>query len=101
MKRFSHFTNPGNLDGFTIRLARSGRTLSVPAGSSILYALLSAGVDVPFNCGTGRCGCCEVGVIEGVPDHRDFVLTAEERARNDSVIICCSGSLTDELVLDL
>ena len=93
--------NSNNVESFTVKLARSGQSVFVPAGSSILYALLKAGINVPFNCGTGRCGVCEVGVVGGIPDHRDFVLTEDEKVRNDSVIICCSGSLTDELVLDL
>jgi vanillate O-demethylase ferredoxin subunit len=55
---------------------------------------------VAFNCGTGKCGVCEVGVIEGTPHHRNFALTDRERA-GQSVMTCCSGSLSAELILDL
>jgi vanillate O-demethylase ferredoxin subunit len=40
-------------------------------------------------------------VLEGTPDHRDDYLTAQEKASNRSVMVCCSGSLTPRLVLDL
>ena len=87
-------------DGFTVKLARSGTSVFVPAGGSILFSLLQAGVQVPFACGVGICGACEQNVLSGVPEHRDFVLGDEERA-SGSVMICCAGSRTPALELDL
>ena len=84
-----------------MKLARSNTSVFVAEGSTILYALREQGIEVPFNCGTGKCGVCEIDVISGIPDHRDFVLSDEEKARNQVVMICCSGSLTPELELDL
>ncbi len=49
----------------------------------------------------GVCGTCEVGVIEGIPDHRDLILSQAERAKNDRMLICCSGAKSAVLVLDL
>ena len=69
--------------------------------ASILFALLDAGFDLPFSCGAGLCGSCEVDVISGVPEHKDFVLTEEERASNKTMMICCSGVLTEEIELDI
>jgi vanillate O-demethylase ferredoxin subunit len=40
-------------------------------------------------------------VIEGVPDHRDLFLSKEEQAANKTMMICCSGSKSPSLVLDL
>ncbi len=40
-------------------------------------------------------------VLEGLPDHRDQVLSPDEHARNDQMITCCSGAKTPTLVLDL
>jgi ferredoxin len=59
-----------------------------------------AGVDVPFSCTEGICGTCETGVLEGIPDHRDLVLTESEKAANDVIFVCCSGSKSPRLVLD-
>jgi ferredoxin-NADP reductase len=87
--------------GFTIVLAKSGLTLSVAPGKTILDTLRDNGFDTPFSCTEGVCGTCETRVLEGVPDHRDLILTEAERASNKTILICCSGSKSDKLVLDL
>jgi vanillate O-demethylase ferredoxin subunit len=87
--------------GFQLQLARDGRCLEVPAGKSILDVLLDAGVDIPYSCMQGVCGSCRLAVLEGEPDHRDGYLSDDERAANDSLIPCCSGSRSQRLVVDL
>ncbi|MEW5421964.1 oxidoreductase [Amorphus sp. 3PC139-8] len=87
--------------GFLVTLARSGETLSVAADQTILDALLDAGVEVESSCCVGICGTCETKVLEGVPDHRDAILTEEERSSNATMMVCCSRSKSPELVLDL
>ena len=87
--------------GFMVVLAKSGRELTVPAGKTILDALRDSGLELQFSCTEGICGTCETRVLEGIPDHRDRVLTAEERASNQKIMICCSGSRSERLVLDL
>ncbi|MGE0797804.1 MAG: 2Fe-2S iron-sulfur cluster-binding protein [Lautropia sp.] len=86
---------------FVVELARSGRTIEVPGGCSILDALMMHGIEAPYSCYEGLCGTCETRVIAGIPDHRDQLLSDKARAENKTVIICCSGSLSDRLVLDL
>jgi vanillate O-demethylase ferredoxin subunit len=86
---------------FEVRLAKSGRTVIVPAGCSILEALTRAGVAVASSCGDGICGSCETRVLAGRPLHRDHVLTDSERARGDRMMVCVSRSLDAELTLDL
>ncbi|MGN6117129.1 MAG: 2Fe-2S iron-sulfur cluster-binding protein [Nitrobacter sp.] len=95
----SETINPG--DGFDIHLQRSGRTLTVPPGETILDILLDNGIDVAFSCSDGICGTCETKVIEGIPDHRDSFLSDEDRAENSKIMICCSRSKTPVLTLDL
>ena len=87
-------------EGFTVKLARSGKRVFVPKGGSILFELLQEDVQVPYSCGVGICGACWQRVVSGEPEHRDFVLSDEERD-NGAVMICCAGSLTPELELDL
>jgi tetrachlorobenzoquinone reductase len=87
--------------GFEIRLARSKRTVMVEPGKTVLEALLEAGVAANHACSEGVCGTCETRVIEGIPDHRDQFLSAEERAANKSMMICCSGSKSPTLILDI
>jgi ferredoxin-NADP reductase len=88
-------------DALTVRLARSGLTLQVEPEDTILDAVLDAGVDVEYSCMEGICGSCRTRVLCGVPDHRDLVLTEEERAVGDTMLICCSRAKGDDLELDL
>jgi tetrachlorobenzoquinone reductase len=88
-------------DALTVRLARSEVTLQVGSEDSILEAVLDAGVDVEYSCMEGICGSCRTRVLHGVPDHRDLVLTEQERADNDVMLICCSRAKGDDLELDL
>ncbi len=87
--------------GFSVRLAASGRSVVVPPGRTILEALREAGLRVPSSCEQGICGTCETTVLAGTPDHRDSLLSDEEKRSNKVMMICCSGSLGPELVLDL
>lgn len=86
---------------FVVRLARSDREFVVPAGKTILGVLRAAGLNVAFSCEEGVCGACETPVLSGIPEHRDSILTAGERAANDTMMICCGGARSDTLVLDL
>lgn len=87
--------------GFNVLLARSGRTLFVEKGTTILDKLLAEGIDVSYSCREGVCGTCQTGVLEGEPDHHDSYLTPAERRSGKTIMVCCSGSRSDKLVLDL
>ncbi|PRX43884.1 ferredoxin-NADP reductase [Prauserella shujinwangii] len=86
---------------FEVELAVSGRTLPVPPGRSILEVVEDAGVPVLSSCREGTCGTCETEVRAGVPDHRDSLLTDEERAAGETMMICVSRSCGPRLVLEL
>ena len=100
-ERFATDKNAATSGGFVLELARDGRKLPVPEGKSVLDVLLDAGIDVPYSCGQGVCGSCQTRVLAGQPDHRDCFLTEDERAANDSMLVCCSGARSSHLVLDL
>ena len=68
---------------------------------SILAVLRANGMSLLSSCGDGICGTCETAVLDGIPDHRDSVLDDDEKAVNDSMMVCVSRSLTERLVLDL
>ena len=86
---------------FEVELAVSGRTVTIPPSKSILEILQQAGVDVLWACADGVCGACETPVISGTVDHRDSVLSAEQRAANDRMMICVSRAACSRLVLRL
>jgi ferredoxin-NADP reductase len=87
--------------GFLVELARSRLEVRIEPGQTIVRALREAGVDVPTSCEEGICGACETRVLAGVPDHRDAILSEKERAANKTMFVCCSGSKSERLVLDL
>ncbi len=93
--------DPSEDHGFEVELARSNVTVTVPPGVSILDAVRAEIPGVMSSCEQGICSACETAVLSGVPDHRDSVLTAKERAANDYMMICVSRALTPRLVLDL
>ncbi|MCK7623521.1 PDR/VanB family oxidoreductase [Streptomyces sp. RS10V-4] len=87
---------------FEVELRRSGRTVTVPAGTSVLRALRDQALpDLPYSCEQGFCGTCRQRVLAGDVDHRDELLTGAERA--DSLLICVSRAKpgTCGLALDL
>ncbi|MFL9944181.1 PDR/VanB family oxidoreductase [Paraburkholderia graminis] len=92
---------PASTDAFTVVLARSGLTLDVAGGQSILEVVRAAGIDADASCEQGVCGACEVKVLEGVPEHRDLLLSPEEKQAGKSIMICCSRSRSSRIVLDL
>ena len=86
---------------FDVKLASSGKVVTIPAGKTVIKVLEEQGVVIPYSCEEGVCGTCLTRVLEGVPDHRDMYLTEEEQAANDQFTPCCSRSKTPVLVLDL
>lgn len=86
---------------FEVVVKGTGQSFQVPVGKTILDVLLEAGLDPLHDCKRGECGVCQVGVVEGTPDHRDFILTDAERESGKTMQICISRSKSARLVLDL
>ncbi|SOD91659.1 2Fe-2S iron-sulfur cluster-binding protein [Caenispirillum bisanense] len=95
-------SEPAGVDGpLSVHLVRSGRSVAVPAGQSILDALAAAGIETAAQCRVGTCGTCATKVLDGVPDHRDDALTAAERTQAGLMCPCVSWAVGDALTLDL
>lgn len=88
-------------NGFDVELKRSGTRVHVAPSESILQAVRRTGVRVLSSCEEGTCGTCETTVLAGRPLHRDHLLTAEERATANVMMICVSRASTRSLTLDL
>ena len=102
--RFEIFATPAPLAGdlpFEVVLNNSGKTFLIPPDKTILGVLIEAGEDPMHDCQRGDCGICQVSVIDGTPDHRDYILTDAEKATGKVMQICVSRSKTPRLVLDL
>jgi len=85
---------------FTVRLARSGRTVDVGDHDSMLEALETAGVAMPSLCRGGACGECLTTVLDGTPEHRDHFLSSEEKAGGRLMMPCVSRARTAMLTID-
>ena len=104
MERFSArpLTAPVRAGAFEVELARSGLNLTdSPRTGRSWMSWRKAGVGVLSSCAEGTCGTCETAVLDGLPDHRDSVLTEDERRAGDCMMICVSRSCTARLVLSL
>lgn len=90
----------GEEQAFEVVCQTSGVRVHVKPDCSLLETLRQAGLEVPSSCEEGICGTCETGVLEGVPDHRDSILSDAERAEGRTMFICVGRSLSPRLVLD-
>jgi vanillate O-demethylase ferredoxin subunit len=86
---------------FEVEVKSTGQVVTVAPDQSIIDALEEAGIEIVYDCRRGDCGICQTAVLEGVPEHRDVVLTDEEKASNSVMQICVSRAKTPRLVLDL
>ena len=84
---------------FTLRLARSGRDLHVPADRSATDVLADAGVHVDVKCADGICGVCKCTLLSGKVEHRDFVLSQAQR--KDAIILCQSRAADPDGVVEI
>lgn len=96
-----HFFVPEGGRPFTAVLARSGERIEVAGDETLLEALERSGVDAPCMCRGGACGACALEVLDGVPEHRDHVLSEQEKAEGRTILTCVSRARTDTLTLNL
>lgn len=84
---------------FEVHLARSGVTIQVPQDQTIVRAIELTGRRVPTSCLSGLCGACKVEYLDGEVDHRDFILSDEEKQK--CLTVCVSRAKSKSLSLDL
>ena len=92
-----------NTHGFEVICEKSGKTVEVPAGKSVLDSLIDAGLNPDHSCKEGVCGACETAVLDfdGELDHQDGILTKIERQSGRTMMICVSRCTGKKLVLDI
>ncbi|MEF9882016.1 PDR/VanB family oxidoreductase [Streptomyces sp. P9-A4] len=87
--------------GFEVELRRSGLTLRVEPGRTLLDTVREAVPGVAYSCEEGWCGTCETKVLAGTPEHHDSVLGEDEKASGTTMMICVGRARGDRLVLDI
>ncbi|AOY95866.1 ferredoxin--NADP(+) reductase [Cupriavidus sp. USMAA2-4] len=89
-------------DAFSVVLARSGRTVEVAPGESILKAIeRDNAAEVECLCREGVCGTCETRILDGEAEHFDQYLSEAEKRAQRSLMICVSRAKGQRIVLDL
>jgi phthalate 4,5-dioxygenase reductase component len=84
---------------FEVRLAKSGKAYEVAANVSILDTLRQHGHVLASSCESGTCGTCRCSYSGGEVDHRDLVLSDDEKKRD--IMICVSRAKSPVLTLDI
>jgi ferredoxin len=93
--------DPAENTEFEVQLARTGAAVTVPADRRMIEVLREVVPGLTYDCEKGYCGACETRVLAGEPEHRDSVLTAEEREAGRTMMICVGRCRSERLVLDL
>lgn len=104
VERFSAVAAPKSdtpSGAYEVVLKRSGKSFHIEPGQTMYDVFQANKINVEFSCKEGICGACETKVIEGIPEHRDSVLSKSERASNKTMMVCVSGCKGERLVLDL
>lgn len=78
-----------------------GGIYEVPPGKSIVQVLTENDIEVDTSCQEGICGTCIMGVLSGVPDHRDQCMSSSEKKANEQIAACVSRSKSARLVLEI
>lgn len=92
--------DPAQNTAFEVYLARSDVTLLVPADRRLIDVIGETVAGISYDCEKGYCGTCETRVLAGTPEHRDSVLTEEEKAAGRTMMICVGRCSSGRLVLD-
>ncbi|OOL33065.1 ferredoxin [Rhodococcus rhodochrous] len=104
LERFGASSEPqqqGVNAAFEVELKSTGAVITVDEDTTILDAVRTVLPDAPASCEEGFCGTCETRVLAGTPEHRDSILSEDERESNETMMICVGRSCSPRLVLDL
>lgn len=93
---------PASGGAFTLVLGRSGRELRVEEGMTIIQAIENVkAAKVECLCREGVCGTCETAILEGEVEHFDQYLSDDEKAAQQTMMLCVSRARGERLVIDL
>jgi vanillate O-demethylase ferredoxin subunit len=86
---------------FAVKINSSGALYQVGEHETILGVLTANGVQIDSGCAEGICGTCITDVLEGDIDHRDAILSDDEKTSNEYMCVCVSRAKSKQIVLDL
>jgi ferredoxin-NADP reductase len=96
--RFETFGSSGWYDAeeFVVRVPDRGVETVVGRDSTLLEALVEAGLDVMYDCRKGECGLClaSVEAVDGALDHRDVFLSDAQKQAGRRICTCVSRAVS-------
>ena len=92
LERFAVSRKPVHGAGGKVEFARSGKTVTVDAATSLMEAGEDAGIRMPFGCRMGICQSCVVGLIDG---HVRDLRTGVEHEPGSRIQTCVSAASGD------
>lgn len=98
---FNNTHNKTANTSFEVEIKSTGEVYTIPADKTIIQILEDKGLDLIYDCQRGDCGICQTDVLEGLPDHRDVVLSKDEKESGKVMQICVSRAKSSRLILDL
>jgi ferredoxin-NADP reductase len=84
---------------YPMRCTRSGTTVAVRRGETLLDAAERSRIDVPSLCRAGVCGTCRTRVMEGTVECTSTTLDARERA--SGFVLACVATARTACTVDL
>jgi vanillate monooxygenase ferredoxin subunit len=101
IERFAGVTpKPGDATEFYVEIKKTGQMVLIPKDKTVVEALRAVGIEIPVSCEQGVCATCLTNIVEGIPDHRDLILTKQEHESGKMFTPCVSRALSDILVID-
>ncbi|MCC8669609.1 ferredoxin reductase [Xanthomonas arboricola] len=88
----------GEIGDVQVQLSRSGRTLSLPRGQSLLEGLEAQGLRPKYGCRMGICNSCACARQSGTTRH---LLTGERSNEPTAQVRLCISAPSTDLILDL
>jgi vanillate O-demethylase ferredoxin subunit len=88
---------------FQVEVARRNVIVDVRPDQTLLEALMSAGVDMIYDCQRGECGLCAVDVLQAdaAIDHRDVFFSAEQKDEGKRMCACVSRLVGGRAIIDV
>ncbi len=84
---------------FTLKLTQSNQEFHIPADKSATDVLTENGVKIDVKCSDGLCGVCKCTYSAGEVEHRDYVLSKQQR--ENEIILCQSRAATEDGTLEI
>lgn len=84
---------------FKLKLEKSGKEIAVPPDRDAATVLVEHGYALDLKCSDGICGVCQCGLLDGVVEHLDFVLS--ENQRQSTIVFCQSRAVFCTLICDM